>query len=350
MGDPCQRRIEARMNWLLLCFVLTGCERCGWQESAIGATAESPGARGPRLDAPVENSVGDPLELAEITWVLGGRSLLVNRHWLLDPEAGLFFPLPYSATVAERGSLVQFQMSLTSDRESVLVGDGGRLRFGPVTGPLGEEVKIPQWQEKAGSPDGAITVLSWVSNQHILAQRFMRLEDDSSCIILDVRTHSWSDASSCLSAAYSLLGSIITGPDGWLAAYSYTEGAEALSLVRYDPFVGQRDVEAPQLEPAPYAPIVPHFTHDKLRILFVTPCPIVAFQSQCTEETNEETGSFLYSWRVGTRQIVLERSGLPPGTAPHPSGLALAWAEPGQVCVGDPAARKAARCFALPPW
>lgn len=287
-------------------------------------------------------------ELPEVKWVLGGTRLLVNDQWLIDPQVGSLASFPYSAFRDTDGGQEPMQLSFTPYRDRVLVGNAHKLRFGPVNGPPSREFQIPPWQGAADDEGGSITLVAWVSEQHILVQKMSRQRLDVTCILLDTLARRWMKTEKCLSATFHEIGPVEAGPSGWLALSAYAEGVASVSIVRYDPMIGQTDVEAPRLKPGPFAPITVYFASDASRAFIATPCRINNFRSECDDDITSRSPWSLYAWQLGTRNITLEDTGLPPEFALSFQANVMAWPEPGQVCVADRNKLSHPHCIQLP--
>jgi hypothetical protein len=281
----------------------------------------------------------------DLAWTEDGTRLVVGNRWVLDPERGAWAELP-------RPSFEPAKVSVSPGGRRLVAADAERFAEGPVEGPLGEPVPIPQWagtesgrEDSPGRADLDV-VLFWLDEERIFVQQTDRLARvDPECRIWEVGKKAWAAAPGCVTGDFNAVWAVERGPRGWIAVDSAGEGHPGVNLARYDAQRGQQpQAGAPEFDLYPFGPLFVQFRADGSGVLLSTPCVLERKEPRPCEEPQ---GAWrVYSWAPGASGVKLEHEGLPEGVMPSPDGQRLAWAAGSKVCVGRDLS--AAVCLALP--
>jgi hypothetical protein len=335
-------------------FVLAGCKNGPFSPAAPACAGVA--ARAGVMAAKAA-SVCWEVECPSLRPVPGGRVLVVENSWILDPANGEFTKLPFKAD----------DLAFSPDGEMMALRKGWDIMIGPLAGPLREKkVRIPMFipipQEEGVSEDDpdAIELLAplmaWVSRVEILValQQDSGREDFSSgCRVYDVKESEWSEpAGGCPQGGMFDLWFIDPGPGGLLAIYSSGEGHPDVTVAKYTPAEGQKVSGVPVFDLYPFGPLDVFFSGDAGKIFFITSCTLGESKRPCMGPDGEGRDSTyplrLYEWRSDTKALMLIRQDVPFGGVLLSGGEVLAWPLPGKVCIGDPSDGKKTRCHAVP--
>ena len=295
-----------------------------------------------------ETSVQDA-RVRNLEWALGGTRLLVDGRWLLDPATGAFSPLPYATRQAhENGGYLEFQTALSPTGVHIVVSDGETLRQGPVSGPLEPSLDLPSFPS-SGDAASLQSAVFWLSEDRLgVYQADVNTGGGPWCSVLDLRQQEgWRRVSECPPSGFLHLGSVHSGPEGWLVLFSGGEGVPGVDVARYAPEGATESVtHALGFNLYPGEPLNAQFALEGVRLHLATPCVLERSEPSPCAELEAQAPWHLYSWSGPGDSPLVPRHELTPDSVPHPSGERWAWPEAGRICVAGSSSPTA--CFPLP--
>lgn len=187
------------------------------------------------------------------------------------------------------------------------------------------------------APDDDTPAARWVS--WLGDGRLLLVEQDVNdgvlaCDVSDPVAGTWTFAR-CPAGDFVQLGSIVLGPRGLYAIGSAGEGHPGLTLTRYSPDRGQRDLRLPWTDLYPFGWIDVTFHGDGTATL-LTSCLLLDPDGRPCEghEGDEQEWPLnAWRWRFGGRAAKLVGVGLPRGATVDPTGVRYAWAVPERLSV-----------------
>ena len=286
----------------------------------------------------------------ELRWFPDGSRLVVDERWLLDPERRRFSRLGCApAGEPPVKDCQSVSVAVSRDGASIAVVANDWVATGPPEGPLGAKVLLPDWLGlSATDKEYQRTNAFWVSRETLLVQETDKREPlKPQCRLLEVETGRWrAPPGGCLESGLQYLGLVEPGPGNWIAIYSSGEGANDLTLSRYDPQTGQAKDAGPDLTTEPPGALSARFRPDGSRVDIIAQCPLGPRRPPCFDR-REPARWRLYSWPLRGGPLTLERRDLPPGAEADPRKDRFAWTRGNTVCVGDYRKRNAP-CLPLP--